>query len=249
MADKIVIIGKGALAETAKNAVQQAGFDVGLFGEVDQAEAALKEAKLAWLLSGDAGQDEKKKTIAAMETSMADDAIIAVHSILYNLTLLGAQLKNKTRLVGLRLIGEAYVGEHLELTRGHLTDCETIEKARTFAETFTARVVDAPDIVGGIYYRIMPAMPNMASYMLDEGITAEDIENAMLYGINAKIGPLHLADEVGLDLLLKLLEAIYEEGRDEAYRPSPMIRKLVAAGYTGKKAGRGFFRYEEGGNA
>jgi 3-hydroxybutyryl-CoA dehydrogenase len=133
----------------------------------------------------------------------------------------------------------------VELIRGLQTSAATIDLAKTFA----ARLGKSPIVVknspGFVVNRILCPMINEAIFVLAEGLaTPEDIDNGMKLGCNHPIGPLALADMIGLDVLLAVMNVFYADFSDPKYRPAPLLKEMVAAGYLGRKSKRGFYRYE-----
>ena len=151
---------------------------------------------------------------------------------------------DKSRVVGLRVMDGEHIGEYIELTGTFDTDERIYQNVRALLRRFNTNVVEVPDIMGGIFYRIFPLQANMGAFLVTEGVTVEDVDNSMRYGANIKRQPLRMADEIGIDRLLEVLEAIYKETGRPAYRPCPLLKKMVNAGRLGKKSGYGFYKYD-----
>ena len=134
--------------------------------------------------------------------------------------------------------------ELVELIRGLPTSDATYQEVKTLSERMGKRTVDVRDFPGFIVNRILLPMINEAVYCLHEGIgSVEDIDAAMKLGTNQPMGPLALADLIGLDICLAILEVLQRETGDSKYRPCTLLRKYVEAGYYGRKCGKGFYKY------
>lgn len=186
----------------------------------------------------------KKEMAGKIESCIPENAVLAIHTILSDVSRIAAGTKIRNRVIGARYVAPGSVKNHVEITRTLDTDDETYKIFRDFAGIISKDVVDAPDIVGGIYFRLMPVSANMAARLIMEGVAMDDIETAIIYGTNSQIGPLRVADYVGIDVVLELLEAIYAESGEATYRPCPLLKNMVQAGLTGVKAGRGFYTYK-----
>jgi 3-hydroxybutyryl-CoA dehydrogenase len=134
----------------------------------------------------------------------------------------------------------------VELTRGFLTSDATFGASKAFVEKIGKMPIEVKEAPGFAVNRILCPMINEAIFAYAEGVaSAEDIDRAMVLGANHPIGPLALADLVGLDTLLLVLEGLHQELGEDKYRPAPLIRKMVRAGYLGRKSGKGFYNYSK----
>ena len=132
----------------------------------------------------------------------------------------------------------------VELIRGFVTSDDTLNMAKDFVEKINKTAIEVKEAPGFAVNRILCPMINEAIFVLAEGIAApEDIDNAMTLGANHPIGPLALAAMVGLDTMLLVLEGFHKELGEDKYRPAPLLRKMVRAGYLGRKSGKGFYDY------
>ncbi len=148
------------------------------------------------------------------------------------------------RVLGLHFMNPVPVMKLVELVRGMHTSDAVVALGRTLAERLGKTVVVARDHPGFIVNRILIPMINEAVFALQEGVaSAAEIDAAMRLGANQPLGPLALADLIGLDICLDISELLHRELGEDKYRPCPLLRRQVAAGYLGKKTGRGFFRY------
>ena len=133
----------------------------------------------------------------------------------------------------------------VEIIRGLATSDETYEAIKSESLNLNKTPVEVRDVPGFISNRVLQMMINEAIYCLYEGVaTTEDIDTVMKLGMNHPMGPLQLADFIGLDTVLAIMETLYEGYGDCKYRPCPLLRQYVKAGWVGKKAGRGFYKYD-----
>jgi 3-hydroxybutyryl-CoA dehydrogenase len=153
-------------------------------------------------------------------------------------------VSNPGRFIGMHFFNPVPVMALLELIRGMQTEDATLEKAQAFAKAVGKTAVVARNSPGFVVNRILCPMINEAIFALQEGLaTAEDIDAGMRLGCNHPIGPLALADMIGLDTMLSVMNVFYEGFNDPKYRPAPLLKEMVAAGRLGRKTGRGFYSY------
>ncbi|RJP17706.1 MAG: 3-hydroxybutyryl-CoA dehydrogenase, partial [Deltaproteobacteria bacterium] len=151
------------------------------------------------------------------------------------------------RVVGMHFMNPVPLMKLVEVIRGLQTSRETFNAVMDLSRKLGKEPVPANDFPGFIANRILMPMINEAIYALMEGVgTAEDIDSIMRMGANHPMGPLALADLIGLDTVLEVMNVLHQGLGDSKYRPCPLLRKYVAAGYMGKKSGRGFHSYEKG---
>lgn len=131
----------------------------------------------------------------------------------------------------------------LEIVKGINTSEEVIELAKQFATQIGKEVIVANDLPGFTVNRVLVPMMNEAAFLVLEGNDPEEIDRGMMLGANHPVGPLKLADLVGIDVLLFTLESLYEGFNDSKYRPCPILKRMVEAGHLGKKTGKGFYNY------
>ena len=148
------------------------------------------------------------------------------------------------KVVGLHFFNPVPRMALIEIIRGAATSDETYEAAKALSERLGKTAVTVNEYPGFVVNRILIPMLNEAVFMLQEGVaSAEDIDTAMKLGANHPMGPLALADLIGLDVCLAIMELLRDELGESKYRPAPLLRKLVRAGRLGRKSGEGFFRY------
>lgn len=174
------------------------------------------------------------------------DAILASNTSSISITEIAAATKRPESVIGMHFLNPAHVMKLVELIPGIATTRETVETAKTFVKKLGKTHVESKDYPGFLLNRMLVPMINEAIYLLYEGAgTAESIDRVMKAGLNFPMGPLALADMIGLDVLLAVVEEMHRGYSDAKYRPCPLLKKYVAAGYLGKKAGRGFYIYND----
>jgi 3-hydroxybutyryl-CoA dehydrogenase len=175
----------------------------------------------------------------------AGDALIASNTSSISITALAAVVSKPERFLGMHFFNPVPMMALVELIRGLQTSEQTVAAARAFAERLGKTPIVVKNSPGFVVNRILCPMLNEAIFALQEGLaSAEDIDNGMRLGCNHPIGPLALADMIGLDVLLAVMNVFYADFNDPKYRPAPLLKEMVAAGYLGRKSRRGFYRYE-----
>jgi 3-hydroxybutyryl-CoA dehydrogenase len=176
------------------------------------------------------------------------EAILASNTSSISITKLGARTGRAEKVIGMHFMNPVPVMKLVEVVRGLPTDDGTYQTTVELARRFGKTTIAARDIPGFIVNRVLIPLLNEACYALYEGMgTAEDIDTGVKLGLNHPMGPLELADLIGLDTCLYIARVLHEELGDDKYRPCPLLRQHVAAGWLGRKAGRGFYRYDDRG--
>jgi len=190
----------------------------------------------------------KTRVFAALDRICRPDVILASNTSSLSITQIAASTRRADRIIGMHFMNPVPVMELVEIVAGQSTSRETIETTQRLAKTFGKTPVAAQDYPGFISNRILMPMINEAIYALHEGVgSRDDIDTVMRLGMRHPIGPLALADFIGLDTCLAILQVLHEGFGDPKYRPCPLLRRMVDAGLLGKKSGRGFYQYGAGG--
>jgi 3-hydroxybutyryl-CoA dehydrogenase len=175
----------------------------------------------------------------------APDAVLASNTSSISITALAAVVRRPERFVGMHFFNPVPMMALVELIRGLQTSDETVARVQAFAKRLGKTPIVVKNSPGFVVNRILCPMINEAIFALQEGLaTAEDIDSGMRLGCNHPIGPLALADMIGLDVMLAVMNVFYADFGDPKYRPAPLLKEMVAAGYLGRKAKRGFYRYD-----
>ena len=186
----------------------------------------------------------KRKIFAQLCPLLRPDALLATNTSSISITRLAATTDRPERFIGIHFMNPVPVMELVELVRGIATNDETFEAARVFVDKLGKTIAVAEDFPAFMVNRILLPMINEAIYTLYEGVgTVEAIDTAMKLGANHPMGPLQLADFIGLDTCLSIMQVLHDGLADTKYRPCPLLVKYVEAGWLGRKAQRGFYDY------
>jgi 3-hydroxybutyryl-CoA dehydrogenase len=190
--------------------------------------------------------DLKFRIFSDLDRIVAPGAILASNTSSISITRIGAQTKRPELVIGMHFMNPVPVMQLVEVIRGLATSDETTRRVMDLAKALGKTPVEANDFPGFIANRILLPMINEACFALMEGVgTPEAIDQVMKLGMNHPMGPLALADFIGLDTCVAILEVMHDGLGDPKYRPCPLLRKYVDAGWLGRKTGRGFYTYQQ----
>lgn len=205
--------------------------------------SALKDAQLV-IEAATENLDLKLRVLQQIADQVGPGCVIASNTSSLSITQLAASVSVPQRFIGLHFFNPVPVMGLIEVIRGLQTSDATHALAMEMAQRLGKTAITAGNRPGFVVNRILVPMINEAILVFQEGLaSAEDIDAGMRLGCNQPIGPLALADLIGLDTLLAILEAFYDGFNDSKYRPAPLLKEMVAAGYLGRKSGRGFHLY------
>jgi 3-hydroxybutyryl-CoA dehydrogenase len=229
-------VSRGAVSDAdAKGAVKRIGY-----------AASYADFKDCDLVIEAATEDEsvKRKIFVALCPSLKPSAMLASNTSSISITRLAASTDRPEQFIGMHFMNPVPVMQLVELIRGIATEDKTFALARRFVDSLGKTIAVSEDFPAFIVNRILLPMINEAIYTLYEGVgTVDAIDKAMRLGANHPMGPLELADFIGLDTCLSVMQVLYEGLADSKYRPCPLLVKYVEAGWLGRKAKRGFYDY------
>ena len=188
--------------------------------------------------------DVKTEVFQALDRIVGADAILASNTSSISITKLAAATKRPDKVIGMHFMNPVPVMKLVEVIRGMATSDDTYEKVRSLTERLGKTALDCQDSPGFISNRVLMPMINEAIFTLYEGVaTRESIDGIMKLGMNHPMGPLTLADFIGLDVCLAIMNVLHDGLGDSKYRPCPLLKRYVDAGWLGRKSGRGFYEY------
>lgn len=246
------------LAERGKRGIEailRKQLEKGRITQVDLNDTLARIRPTAKLVEGDALDlvieaaperlELKCGLFSMLDKVLPAETIFASNTSSVSITAMAAATERPDRVIGMHFMNPAPVMKLVELVRGLQTSDTTYQTVKQLAERLGKSTVLSREAPGFIVNRILIPMINEAVFVFEEGLASrDDIDAAMVLGTNQPLGPLALADLIGLDTVLAISESLHRELGDDKYRPAPLLRRYVAAGWTGRKAGRGFFHYE-----
>lgn len=190
--------------------------------------------------------DAKEQVLSAIDADAPAETILASNTSSISITRLASATRRPDRVIGMHFVNPAPVMKLVEVIRGLATSDETYATVVDLVRGLGKTPITVKDSPGFVLNRLLIPMINEACYLLMEGIAGrEDIDAAMRVGANHPMGPLALADLVGVDICLAIMEVLHRELRDDKYRPCPLLQRMVSSGHMGRKTGRGFYAYDE----
>ena len=188
--------------------------------------------------------EAKRALFTSLDAIVSEHALLASNTSSISITTLGAATKRPDQVLGMHFMNPVPLMTLVELIRGQATSTESMQVASELCVALGKTPVEAADYPGFIANRVLLPMINEAIYALMEGVgTADAIDTVMKLGMNHPMGPLTLADFIGLDVCLAILNVLHDGLGDPKYRPCPLLRRMVAAGHLGRKSGQGFYTY------
>jgi 3-hydroxybutyryl-CoA dehydrogenase len=240
----LALIDKNMSRQVARTVIDQKAKEAGLKRIAAAPKLAAFEA-CDLVIESIVEQDEpKRKVFADLKPVLKPEAILASNTSSISITRLAATTDRPDRFIGIHFMNPAPVMKLVELIRGLATSQETYNASVAFVESLGKTIANAEDFPAFIVNRVLVPMINEAIYTLYEGVgSVEAIDKAMKLGANHPMGPLELADFIGLDTCLSIMQVLYEGLADSKYRPCPLLVKYVEAGWLGRKTERGFYDY------
>ncbi|MGB3368751.1 MAG: 3-hydroxybutyryl-CoA dehydrogenase [Acidaminobacteraceae bacterium] len=190
--------------------------------------------------------DIKKKIFADLDSILKEGAILATNTSSLSITEIAVATKRPDKVIGMHFFNPVPVMKLIEVIKGIATSIETFEAVFALSKEIAKEPIKVEEAPGFVVNRILIPMINEAIGILADGVaSAEDIDNAMMLGANHPIGPLALADLIGNDVNLAIMDVLFDEFKDSKYRAHPLLRKMVRGGLLGRKSGEGFYNYKK----
>jgi 3-hydroxybutyryl-CoA dehydrogenase len=238
-------IKKNLTRSVEKERISQEEMDEAM-GRIESGTEYAQDADLA-IEAAPETMEIKTEVFQALDEQLKEEAILASNTSSLSITRLGAQTNRPEKFIGMHFFNPVPALKLVEIIRGIETSDETYEAVRELAERLEKTPVEVQDFPGFAVNRVLVPMINEAVYCVMEGVAEpEDVDTAMKLGTNQPMGPLELADLIGLDTCLHVMQVLHEGFGDTKYRPCPLLKRYVAAGRLGRKSGRGVFEYDQG---
>ncbi len=241
--NSLAIIGTNRLAEELLALCREKGVEA-----TPLSDAASLAGTPNWVIDTESGaEDHKRALLQRLDASLPPSSLVMTCCLGFATTRMASWLKNPARIVGFATFFPLKERKLIELAGGLRTSEKSLAEAEELLKSLGKETVRVKDTAGLTFPRILSLIINEAARSLEEGVaSAEEIDVAMRLGVNYPQGPLRWADQIGLDEVLAVLEGLQNETGDDRYRPAPLLKKLVVAGFLGETSGRGFYSYHEG---
>jgi 3-hydroxybutyryl-CoA dehydrogenase len=238
-------IKKNLSRSVEKERISQEDMDEAM-GRIESGTEYAQDADLA-IEAAPETMEIKAEVFQALDEQLKEEAILASNTSSLSITKLASQTNRPEKFIGMHFFNPVPALKLVEIIRGIETSDETYESVSELAERLEKTPVEVQDFPGFAVNRVLVPMINEAVYCVMEGVAGpEDVDTAMKLGTNQPMGPLELADLIGLDTCLHVMQVLHEGFGDTKYRPCPLLKRYVAAGRLGRKSGRGFFEYDQG---
>jgi 3-hydroxybutyryl-CoA dehydrogenase len=244
---------KGAIGQQLERVVHKGKMTAedagGLLARIEPSDASAYATADVLVEAATEQRELKAKLLREADAALPETSLLLTNTSSLSITWLAAQTKRPDRVAGMHFMNPVPLMKLVEIVRGLATSPATLGVVSALAERLGKTVIHSEDRAGFIVNRMLVPLMNEACFALEEGLgTAPDIDLGARLGLNHPLGPLELADLVGLDTVLAICEILHRELGDDKYRPASTLRNLVAAGWLGKKTGQGFYRYDPQGN-